>query len=126
MSTGITYVSEAAVAPDALLVPSGQPMDLFEVLVDRVDAETWIRFRFVVPSIARARGEVSFFDVQDDFEYLCTRVALPYLIERNLSADAVVVSLLDQPAEFGQADETVTQFVEVFRVTDGICAWEAL
>ncbi|WP_246227779.1 DUF6497 family protein [Roseobacter ponti] len=126
MSTGLTYVTEAAGVPDALQVPSGQAMDLFEVLVDRVDAETWIRFRFVAPSIARARGEISFFDVQDDFEHLCTRVALPYLKERDLSADAVVVSLLDRPAEFGQADDTLTQFIEVFRIKNGICAWEAL
>ncbi|WP_300032144.1 DUF6497 family protein [uncultured Roseobacter sp.] len=104
--------------------PSGQPVELFEVLIDDVGGEAWLRFRFHAPQIARNGGSVSFAAAEGDFEYLCTHVALPYATEHSLVADVVSISLLDQRVAFGAADESVTQFVDAFRVTSGACIWE--
>ncbi|MGB7242354.1 MAG: DUF6497 family protein [Sulfitobacter sp.] len=110
----------------ALDVPSGQPLDLREVLIDTVNTETWVRFRFVAPQIARGTGSVTFEDAEADMAHLCDAVALPYLHEYDLAGEVVVVSLSDRPMEFGSADPDATQFIEVFRVETGACVWEGL
>lgn len=108
----------------ALAAPSGVPMELYEVLIDEVGAETWVRFRFLAPAIARSGGSANFEDVETDFEFLCQDVALPYLRDYGITADVVVVTLLDRPVEFGTADEEATQYIDAFRVAGGLCEWE--
>ncbi len=81
----------------ALDVPSGQPITLFEVLLDRVEAEAWVRFRFLAPDIARDTGRVSFAQAEGDLAHLCREIALPYLADHALTADIVSVALLDRP-----------------------------
>ena len=107
-------------------VPSGQPLELLEVLIDEVDTATWVRFRFLAPQIARETGIVSFDAAQADFEVLCEPIALPYLQEYALAPHLVSVTLLDRPVAFGASDQNATQFVEVFRLQDGACVWEGL
>ncbi|MBW4707557.1 hypothetical protein KX928_07140 [Roseobacter sp. YSTF-M11] len=119
------FTASFAVHP-VIEVPSGQPLELYEVLVDEVGAEAWVRFRFLAPDISRLGGTVSFADAEGDLAYLCAQVALPYLSEFALSADVVAVTLLDRPVEFGQSDPDATQFIDVFRVTSGSCIWEGL
>ena len=109
-----------------LSVPSGQELELYEVLIDEVGPETWARFRFLAPMIGQGADEKSFADVEGDFEHICTALALPYLDEYALTADAVVVTMLSRPVEFGVSDPEVTQYVEVFRVSSGFCIWEGL
>ncbi len=105
-------------------VPSGQVLELHEVLSDQVGQDKWMRFRFVAPQIGKQPGEKAFADVEADFEYVCTALALPYLEELGLAADVVAVSFLSEPVPFGVSDPNVTQFVEVFRISSGICEWE--
>lgn len=105
-------------------VPSGQSLELHEVLVDNVGPEKWMRFRFLAPAIGKQPGDQSFADVENDFAYLCTALALPYLKEFGLSADVIAVYFLSEPVPFGESDPNVTQFVEVFRVSAGVCKWE--
>jgi hypothetical protein len=107
-------------------VPSGQPLELLEVLIDEVDTATWVRFRFLAPQIARETGTVSFDAAQADFEALCEHIALPYLQDYALAPDLVSVTLLDRVVAFGTTDQNATQFVEVFRIQDGACVWEGL
>jgi hypothetical protein len=110
----------------AVDVPSGQPVELWEVLVDRVGEQTWLRFRFLTPEIAKSTGTVSFDTVEGDFEVLCTQVALPYIAEHALPADVVVISMLDRAVEFGQSDAEATQYIDAFRPDGATCVWEAL
>ncbi|MEP2641905.1 DUF6497 family protein [Roseobacter sp.] len=105
-------------------VPSGQPIELIEVLLDEVGAEQWVRFRFLTPQIGRSTGTISFAQAELDFEYLCRHIALPYLTDYNLTPDIVAVTLLDRPVAFGVSDQSATQFVDLFRVTSGACVWE--
>ena len=105
-------------------LPSGQTAELFEVLTDQVGDDAWLRFRFHAPSISREHGTVSSAEAEADFEHLCTNIALPYMAHHQLKTDVVSIALLDQPAPFGATDESVTQFVDAFRVSTGACVWE--
>lgn len=104
--------------------PSGQSVDLFEVLIDEVAGEAWLRFRFLAPGIGRSDGGFTYAQVEADFAHLCDTVALPYLTQFDLQADVVVISLLDRPLEFGASDPDATQYIEAFRADAGTCAWE--
>lgn len=120
---GLGLASPAA----ALEVPSGQPVALQEVLVDNLEGgETWLRFRFVMPEIARGAGGVDYDIAGPDMAHLCETLALPYVGEHNLAADMIVISLSDRATEFGVADPEATQIFEAFRPVDNACIWEGL
>ncbi len=112
--------------PARQVLPSGQSVDLYEVLIDDVGAERWLRFRFIAPDIAGADGALTFTETQEGFEHLCAMFAGPYMEEFALDADVVVISLLDRPVEFGVSDPEATQLIEAFRITDAGCQWEGL
>ncbi|MGC1502822.1 MAG: DUF6497 family protein [Sulfitobacter sp.] len=107
-------------------VPSGQPVELHEVLVDAVDSETWLRFRFIAPQIARDGAALEYDVVASDMMHLCTALALPYSVEYALAGDVIVISLADRVTEFGVPDPEATQFFEAFRPVDNTCIWEGL
>ncbi|MBV7408937.1 hypothetical protein KJP29_08070 [Maritimibacter sp. DP1N21-5] len=107
-------------------VPSGQPVSLSEVLIDEVGAEMWMRFRFLAPDIARESGTVTYAEAEPDFQALCDGFALSYMSNFGLSADVVVISLMDRPVAFGTTDPDATQFFEAFRPGPNGCVWEAL
>ena len=106
----------------AFEVPSGQPVDLQEVLIDDLGDETWLRFRFVAPQISRdeAMAEAN----AQDMLHLCEQTALNYITDFELIGDVIVVSLADRHTEFGVADPDATQFFEAFRADEGSCIWE--
>lgn len=113
-----------AVAAD---LPSGLQPELREVLVDEIDGDNWVRFRFVLPELAPTHtAQKAFEDVKADFEPLCADTALPYLTEYKLDADKVMISLADRMIEFGVTDPEAVQFFELFRIENGICVWEGL
>lgn len=107
-------------------MPSGQSVTLREVLVDTVDGENWLRFRFVAPSINKDTGGVAYDNAFEDIQHLCTEIVVPYIAEYDLNSDLVVVSIADQKNEFGETNPETTQFFEAFRVKNNICIWEAL
>ncbi|MDW3222680.1 MAG: DUF6497 family protein [Paracoccaceae bacterium] len=126
MSLAAAAVFVTSVLMPVLDTPSGQPVDLFDVLIEEVGTETWLRFRFLAPQIAKDGGTITFTQAEPDLEFLCTEVALPYIAEFDLSPEIVAVMLSDQPIEFGVSDPEVTQFIDLFRVTSGTCVWEGI
>ncbi|WP_415403709.1 DUF6497 family protein [Tateyamaria sp. SN3-11] len=106
-------------------VPSGQSLTLSEVLIDTVGSESWLRFRFLAPQIARDGGDITWADAEADFTHLCETTARPYLAQHNLAPDVIVITLMDRAVAFGQADPNATQFIEAFRIQDDACIWEA-
>ena len=108
----------------ATAVPSGQSVDLFEVLLDQVEAEVWARFRFLAPDIGKTGADLAFEQVIADFEFLCNEVALPYLAEYALAPQVISIALLDRVVEFGTSDPEATQYIELFRVEGSVCAPE--
>lgn len=115
-------IATAAHAED---VPSGQPVTLHEVLVDDVNAQKWLRFRFIAPQIARENGTIPYEVAEPDMEHLCQSTALPYMAEYELKADMIIISLSDQITEFGATNPDATQFFDAFRVENETCIWEA-
>ena len=115
-------LASAAQAQD---VPSGQVVALHEVLIDEVNTQSWLRFRFVAPQIARTDGDITYAQAAPDMEHLCQSTALPYMIEYDLSADMIIISLSDQITEFGATNPEATQFFDAFRVENETCIWEA-
>lgn len=107
-------------------VPSGQPLELQEVLVEEIAARTWVRFRFVAPDIARVSGKVDYSTAAADMLHLCDSMVLPYLEEHALEGDVIVVSMADRQTEFGAPEPDVTQFFEAFHVENARCIWEVL
>ncbi|MEP1586545.1 MAG: DUF6497 family protein [Tateyamaria sp.] len=120
--TLLFLMASPALAQD---VPSGQSVTLNEVLIDEVNAESWLRFRFLAPQIARETGDITYTAAEEDFAHLCETVARPYLVEFDLTPQVVVITLMDRPVPFGQADPEATQFIEAFRILDETCRWEA-
>ena len=121
----VTFVYSLPLYATVQEVPSGQSVTLHEVLVDMVNGENWLRFRFVAPSIGADKGKVSHDDAAKDIEHLCAAVAVPYIAEYDLKSDLVVVSMADQKTKFGETNPDATQFFEAFRVQNDICIWEA-
>ncbi|EEB83877.1 DUF6497 family protein [Roseobacter sp. GAI101] len=116
----------AATPALAIDVPSGQPVDLQEVLVDEIGAETWLRFRFTAPQIARDGGHIGHAQAGPDMAFLCDTLVIPYMAQYALAGDMIVISLADRVTEFGAVDPDATQFFEAFRVNGDTCIWEAL
>ena len=124
---GPMYLANAPGAQRAQYpVPSGQDIELFEVLIDEVSTETWLRFRFLAPEIGATDKGKTFAQIEPDFAHLCAQVALPYMGDFDLHAEVVAITLLDRPVAFGQSDPDASQFVDVFRVSSGECVWEGL
>lgn len=121
---GCALILSLATSAAAQDVPSGQSVTLNEVLIDEVGAEAWLRFRFLAPQIAQGADAVTYAQAEPDFVALCDTVALPYLAEYDLTADVIVVSLMDREVPFGQADPEATQFFETFRLENGACVWQ--
>ncbi|MEO9819711.1 MAG: DUF6497 family protein [Paracoccaceae bacterium] len=114
-----------ASAASAQSLPSGQGVELTEVLVDTVGEESWIRFRFLAPEIARDGGQIDYDAAAPDMDVLCNETALPYLNDFELEAGRIAISLSDRPVPFGMADPEATQFIEVYRIDGNRCIWEA-
>ena len=110
----------------AIEVPSGQPVELHEVLVDDLGSEIWLRFRFIAPQIAREGGSVNYAKAEPDMAHLCENLALPYIQDYALDGQMIVISLSDRETEFGQPDPAATQFFEAYRPVDNSCIWEGL
>lgn len=111
-------------AQQEVVVPSGQPVVLSEVLVDDSPGDTWIRFRFLAPRIARDGGDVTYDVATQDMEHICRSLVLPYLKTYELTPARVVISLSDRDVPFGSSDPQATQFFEAYRPEEANCIWE--
>ena len=105
----LPFCLASGAAAQAIPVPSGVDMTLFEVLFEQEPVQL-ARFRFVVPAIAG--GAVPFGDVASDIEYLCDAVVVP------------AISLSAQELVFGEPARDITQYFQPFSIQDGNCHWE--
>ena len=121
----LSLLASSAVAQQAVSVPSGQSVSLNEVLIDDATGETWVRFRFVAPEIAREGGSVEYNAAAGDMEYLCRDLVIPYMSEFELAFTHVVISMSDRDVAFGDANPLATQYFEAYRLEDADCIWEA-
>ncbi len=109
-----------------LPVPSGQPVEFVEVLLDNNPGELWVRFRFIAPKIGSTTGRIGYDVASADMEHLCQTLAIPYVAQHELNPARVVISLSDRPVEFGHSEPDATQFFEAYRLEQSNCIWEGL
>ena len=117
----LPFCLASGAAAQAIPVPSGVDMTLFEVLFEQEPVQL-ARFRFVVPAIAG--GAVPFGDVASDIEYLCDAVVVPALAANAWTSGEVVISLSAQELVFGEPAHDITQYFQPFSIQDGNCHWE--
>jgi Family of unknown function (DUF6497) len=125
LAAALVLLASAALAQQALTVPSGQPITLGEVLIDDRPGATWIRFRFVAPQIGNDAGQIDYETSSADIDYLCEALVLPYLAQYDLTPARVVISLSDRSVPFGTSDPDATQFFESYSPDKTGCIWEA-
>ncbi|MEO0752579.1 MAG: DUF6497 family protein [Pseudomonadota bacterium] len=113
---GLTSALAASGAAGAdVEMPSGLTGHLQEIIVD--DAAARYRFRFVAPAFSTGAGLET---VAADLDHLCAEIALSEVPE----GAQIIISLADQPSEFGVAAPNVTQVFEAYRAENGRCMWE--
>lgn len=110
----------------SLPVPSGQPVQLSDVLLDNNPGELWVRFRFVAPKIGASVGRIGYDVASKDMEHLCQILAVPYVAQHELQPSRIVISLSDRPVEFGDTAPDATQYFEAYRLEQSRCIWEGL
>ncbi len=115
-----------AVAENLLPVPSGQPVELSNVLLDNNPGELWVRFRFVAPRIGSTVGRITYDVAVIDMAHLCDVLAVPYVAQHELEPARIVISFADQPIDFGVSSPETTQFFEAYRLEQSRCIWEGL
>ncbi len=116
----------ASEASNLLPVPSGQPVELSDVLLDTNPGELWVRFRFVAPKIGSTAGRITYDVAVIDMEHLCQTLAVPYVAQHELEPARVVISFADRPLDFGTSAPDATQFFEAYRLEQSKCIWEGL
>jgi hypothetical protein len=88
----------APAAAEEITTPSSARVTLFDVVLE---PETGLaRFRFLAPEIATRPFDA----VQDDFPWLCAKVALPALASNDWTVMQVIVSLSDRELPLGATD----------------------
>ncbi len=118
--------ANGAEASNLLPVPSGQPVELSDVLLDTNPGELWVRFRFIAPKIGSTVGRITYDVASIDMEHLCETLAVPYVAQHDLEPARVVISFSDRPLEFGTSEPDATQFFEAYRLEQSRCIWEGL
>ncbi len=113
-------------AMPATPAPAGQtlPATGLEITAFDIVAEPPLyRVRYLAPGVSDSA--VSYVDVAEDMEHLCTHDALPRLLEQGEAPERIVVTLMAEPVDFGTMSPGIRQFFESYRVLDGLCIWEA-
>ncbi|PID36713.1 MAG: hypothetical protein CR993_03550 [Rhodobacterales bacterium] len=104
---------------EELTLPSGARALVLDVVDGRETGIGTVWFRYLY----QHEPGVPTDHITDDARHLCETHALPQTTDDV--PDHIVVVLTDAQIEFGQSDETVAQFFEVFRPDEGVCIWEA-
>ncbi|MCL6283173.1 DUF6497 family protein [Ruegeria sp. 2012CJ41-6] len=113
-----------ALADARIPVPSGQPVELLDVLLDTNPGALWLRFRFMAPTIGETAEQVGYDAAIDDMEFLCNKLVVPYVGKHELDPARIVISLSDRSVEFGRSDPKATQYFETYRLEGARCIWE--
>jgi len=122
----LAWPAGQAAAENLLPVPSGQPVELRNVLLDTNPGELWVRFRFVAPKIGSTVGRITYDIAVVDMAHLCEVLAVPYVAQHDLEPARVVISFSDRPIDFGVSSPEATQFFEAYRLEQSRCIWEGL
>ncbi|MDF0600584.1 DUF6497 family protein [Psychromarinibacter sp. C21-152] len=114
-------------AAETVDVPSGQPVELAEVIREAHGPKgVTLRFRFVAPRIAGGEDKLPFAEVAADMDFLCSGYALSHLPAPGPRPDRIIISLAAAPVEFGDIRPEITQFFEAYEIDGDACIWEGI
>ncbi|MEP3298922.1 MAG: DUF6497 family protein [Pseudoruegeria sp.] len=114
-----------AVSAEAIAVPSGQTILFHDVIAgERGPSGLTMRFRFIAPQIGDPDQPVAFDQAEPDMMHLCDTYALPRLSNIGPKVNQIIISLSDEPVEFGYMAPEVVQYFEAYRPTEMGCEWE--
>ncbi len=115
----------APAAAEQIAVPSGQAITLLDVITDAPGpAGETHRYRFLAPGIARANPSVPQEKILADIDHLCAAYVIPALDASDSAPEQIIISLSDQPIDFGTPNPEITQFFEAYAIQGGSCIWE--
>ncbi len=124
-AAAIILALAAPVSAEQIAVPSGQAVTLHEVITDVPGpAGDTHRYRFLAPGIARANPTVSKEEIFADIDHLCAAFVIPGLAGSDSAPSQIIISLSDQPADFGAPNPEITQFFEAYTIQGAACIWE--
>lgn len=118
--------AQADLAPinvEPITVPSGQPVEFFESLLDRPGMGLTARFRFIAPELPQTLERMAYEALEADMAYLCATYALPRIAVPVPST--IVISLAERATEFGSVEPDVAQVFEAYLPAGDTCEWEA-
>ena len=123
----LAIATSTAVAQEDFAIPalpSGLKVELLDKFLDiKPDGElTYARFRFLAPDIA-GENAPDFEARLADMDVLCRDYALPHIGVTPEQVDRIVISIADQPTEFGVANPEATQFFESYSIKNSACIW---
>lgn len=107
---------------EPLRVPSGLDVQFHDMIPNELYDGLTYRFRFVAPQIGAE--DTDFMAVNDDMAHLCTEYALPRVSNIGQEPAHIIITLMQEPVEFGVATPGVTQFFESYSIENGLCIWE--
>jgi hypothetical protein len=109
----------------AIAVPSGQSVALLDIIWNSQGPDGPApRFRFVAPAIAKYGGTVSYEATEADLVDLCQSYVIGALVQKDVVAPLVLVSIADRAVEFGVSDPEATQYFETFSINGSTCSRE--
>ncbi len=126
----VMLAAAPVVAQDGLMtVPSGQTILPYEALWEDhmnegASGETWLILRFLAPGISKHGGDISFEVAAGDLDFICAEIGQKLADMTGGGVDQIIVNLLDKPLARGQRDPEVTQFMNAYRIGEGVCLWE--
>lgn len=126
LASGMVFAAVAELAPveaEELSVPSGQPVEFFETVMDQPAMGLTARFRFLAPDLETYLARLSYTELEADLASLCVTYVLPRLGTPEPSL--VIISLSSAPTEFGDPAPDVAQVFEAYRPAGTTCEWEA-
>ncbi len=107
-----------------LVVPSGQPLRVLDMLWEDQAGQSTLVIRTLTPQIARNGAALSYDAVEADFEVICAALGLPVRALAGSDASHILVVMMDRPVPRGTPDTQATQYISEFRVADGRCILE--
>lgn len=117
-------VALATPASADLVVPSGQPLSVLDILWEDQAGQPTLVIRTLTPEIARGGAALSYDAVEADFDAVCAALGLPVRALAGSDASHIIVVMMDRPVSRGTPDPEATQYISEFRVEDGRCMLE--
>ena len=124
---GFLAAVSPAVAQTTFDVPSGQPLELFQMELVDVQAEgLTLYLGLLAPMLGDEHAPIQHHVADQDMEVICADYAIA-MAEGNQpeegSVTDVSIRLMDRPVPYGVVDPDAVQFMGFYDISSGACVW---